>query len=107
VSPADQFAFVAVTTDTLLGVAMPDTIAGVLSLGGGGVGEFDTGGEVSAVPPEPPLHALSNVTSVTAQRPRPNLPLTTTMNAPTCYAKGVVRTAAGNGESFRPENANR
>jgi hypothetical protein len=73
-SPIDQLELVAVTTDTLLGVAIPDTVAGVGSLGGGGV--FETGGEVSVVVlPDPPLHALISVTSVTAQRPRPNLRL--------------------------------
>src|SRR5262245_57175040 len=60
----DQLAFVAVTTETLLGVAMP-SIVGV-SFGGlvpdGGLGLPEAAG---ADPPESP-HADSNVTNVTA-----------------------------------------
>jgi len=72
----DQFEFVAVTTDTLLGVAMPDTVAGAGGSLGGNVGVVELGGETPVVLlPEPPLHALISVTSVTAQRPEPNLRL--------------------------------
>jgi hypothetical protein len=58
-------ALVAVTTETLLGVAMP-SIVGVCGTSSGGLEPPGGLPEVTGVDPPEPLHADNNVTNVTA-----------------------------------------
>ena len=49
----DQFALVAVTTETELGVATPVIVSGTGTVGVEGGGVFDNGGALDEVPPPP------------------------------------------------------
>jgi hypothetical protein len=56
---AAQLAFVAVTTETELGVATPDIVSGAGGAGGGL--SLDGGGAAAVVPPPPPHPAIRHI----------------------------------------------